>query len=110
MNCRVFCRAGASYALLAGLALLCAAARLAAGAGVDFNREIRPILSANCFACHGPDAAERKADLRLDVKDGAFADLGDHRAIVPGKPEESELIRRVSSADPDEAMPPADSG
>ena len=77
---------------------------------MDFNREIRPILAANCFACHGPDAAERKADLRLDTKAGALADLGGHAALVPGKPDESELVRRIASADPDEMMPPAASG
>ncbi len=89
-----------AWPLLAGSAL---------AAPVDFNRQIRPILSANCFACHGPDNAERKADLRLDTKEGAFADLGDHFALVAGKPDESELVRRISSADPDDAMPPADS-
>jgi mono/diheme cytochrome c family protein len=87
--------------------LLASSAR---AAPVDFNRQIRPILSANCFACHGPDTAERKADLRLDTKEGAFADLGDHFALVAGKPDESELVRRISSADLDQAMPPADSG
>src|SRR5262249_11350788 len=76
----------------------------------DFNREVRPILAANCFTCHGPDAAERKAELRLDTKHGAFADLGGHAAIVAGQPEQSELVRRVASAQADERMPPADSG
>ena len=71
---------------------------------VDFNRDIRPILSENCFACHGFDAAARKAKLRLDTREGAIAAV-----IVPGKPEESELIKRVKSDDPDELMPPEDS-
>lgn len=72
---------------------------------IDFNRDVRPILSNNCFACHGPDEKVRKADLRLDTKDGAMAS-----AVVPGKPETSELIARVASKDPDSVMPPPKSG
>jgi hypothetical protein len=71
---------------------------------IDFNRDIRPILSNNCIQCHGPDAAERKGGtdgLRLDVRDGALADLGGYAAIVPGAPAKSALIERVSSTDPD---------
>lgn len=75
-------------------------------AAVDFNRDIRPILSDKCFACHGPDEHERKADLRLDTKEGAFADLGGYFAIVPGKPEASEVWNRIDHDDPDEIMPP----
>jgi mono/diheme cytochrome c family protein len=80
---------------------------------VDFNRDIRPILSNQCFACHGPDAKERKGGTdgyRLDNEQGAFADLGGYATIVRGKPEESELIRRITSGDKDERMPPVDSG
>ncbi len=77
---------------------------------VDFNKDIRSILSNRCFTCHGPDDAERQADLRLDSRDGAMADLGDHAAVVPGKPEASELIKRVSSSDPDLVMPPVGKG
>ena len=77
---------------------------------VDFNRDIRSILSNRCFTCHGPDDAERQADLRLDSRDGAMADLGDHAAVVPGKPEVSELIKRVSSSDRDLVMPPVGKG
>ncbi|HVX11671.1 MAG TPA: PSD1 and planctomycete cytochrome C domain-containing protein [Pirellulales bacterium] len=79
------------------------------GRAIDFNRDIRPILSNNCFKCHGPDAGERKAGLRLDVRDHALraADSGT-LAIVPGKPDESELVRRVFAHD-DDQMPPADS-
>ncbi|MGY8688315.1 MAG: DUF1549 domain-containing protein, partial [Verrucomicrobiales bacterium] len=73
---------------------------------VDFNQEIRPILSNACFRCHGPDEAERKADLRLDSREGAIADLGGYAAIVPGKPDASHLLRRITSHDPDEMMPP----
>lgn len=77
----------------------------AADAGIDFNRDIRPILSNNCFFCHGPDEKHREADLRLDTKAGAFAS-----AIVPGKLKESALIERIISTDDDIKMPPADSG
>ncbi|MGI9240143.1 MAG: DUF1549 domain-containing protein, partial [Verrucomicrobiales bacterium] len=71
---------------------------------IDFNRDVRPILSDNCFACHGFDASSRKAKLRLDTREGATAEV-----IVPGKPEESELIARIKTTDPDELMPPSDS-
>lgn len=78
---------------------------------VEFNRDVRPILSDVCFHCHGPDAAQRKGDLRLDTQDGATADLGDgRRAVVPERLEESELIRRVETSDADLQMPPPDSG
>ncbi|MEO7319355.1 MAG: DUF1549 domain-containing protein, partial [Chthoniobacteraceae bacterium] len=73
----------------------------------DFNREVRPILSNYCFKCHGPDDKARKAKLRLDVRDEALkpAKSGDH-AIVPGKADESELVKRIFSKDEDEVMPP----
>ena len=76
---------------------------------VDFNRDVRPILSKNCFACHGFDENSRATDLRLDTRDGAVEDLGGYAAIVPGSPEESDLISRVTDTDPDSLMPPADS-
>ena len=82
-------------------------APLASAATVDFNRDIQPILSENCYHCHGPDGAARKAKLRLDQKEGALGKNEDGRAIVaPGKPAESELITRIQSADSDEVMPP----
>ncbi len=74
---------------------------------VEFNRDIRPIFSENCYACHGPDKNKRKADLRLDTEEGAFADLGGSKALVPGKRDQSELYRRVSADDDEERMPPA---
>jgi len=78
---------------------------------VNFAREIRPILSDNCFTCHGPDDQKRKASLRLDTREGAFGKLkGGSLAIVPGKPDESELIFRIESDDPDLRMPPQKSG
>jgi Protein of unknown function (DUF1553)/Protein of unknown function (DUF1549)/Planctomycete cytochrome C/Concanavalin A-like lectin/glucanases superfamily len=73
---------------------------------ISFNRDIRPILSEYCFACHGPDANHREADLRLDDRDAAV----DHGAIVPGKPDESTLVERVHSDDPDSVMPPPKGG
>jgi len=81
-----------------------------ATAGVRFNREIRGILAENCFACHGPDAAKRKAHLRLDRSEDARHDLGGRAAIVPGKADESELIARIVSDDPEEVMPPPATG
>ncbi len=77
---------------------------------VEFNRHILPILSAKCFRCHGPDARQRKADLRLDTAAGAKEKRDDGPAIVSGKPEESGLIRRVASNDATERMPPPDGG
>ena len=68
---------------------------------ISFNRDVRPILSENCFYCHGFDPSHREADLRLDTLEGAL----EGKAIVPGKPEESEIIKRIYSTDPDEVMP-----
>jgi mono/diheme cytochrome c family protein len=78
-------------------------------AAIDFARDIRPILSENCFSCHGPDKAARQADLRLDLRAAALSDLDGRRAIVPGDPGKSELFRRISTTDADERMPPVDS-
>jgi hypothetical protein len=77
-----------------------------ADAKVSFNREIRPILSEQCFSCHGFDPKHRKADLRLDTRDGAMADNDGVRAIIPGDPAKSELWKRLLSQDPEEVMPP----
>ena len=77
---------------------------------VSFNRDIRPILSDVCFQCHGPDAKERKADLRLDSDDKLFAERDGHRILVAGDPAKSELFRRLTSTDDDERMPPPSSG
>ncbi len=76
----------------------------------SFSRDVRPVLAANCFQCHGPDDEARQADLRLDTIEGATADLGGRRAVTPGRPAASELIRRITSADDDERMPPPESG
>jgi len=85
------------------LALLWSAS---ADAKISFNREIRPILSEQCFSCHGFDAKHRKADLRLDTREGALADKDGVRAIIPGDPAKSELWKRLLSTDPEEVMPP----
>lgn len=101
------------FVAVVAVGLACAAPAMGAdGAAqgtppIDFNRDVQPILSENCFACHGPDSAERKADFRLDKEVDAKADLGKGTfAIVPGKSGESELIRRMLSSDADEKMPP----
>ena len=77
---------------------------------IDFNRDIRPILSDKCFRCHGPDSATREAGLRLDLEDDAKAERDGHFVIVAGKINESELIRRIQSDDQSQRMPPAVSG
>jgi len=73
---------------------------------VDFSREIRPILSENCFFCHGPDEKKREAGLRLDDETSAKKDNEGVIAVVPGHPEKSALLQRITSTDPDEVMPP----
>ncbi|MCS6851097.1 MAG: PSD1 and planctomycete cytochrome C domain-containing protein [Gemmataceae bacterium] len=73
---------------------------------IQFNRDIRPILSENCFACHGFDAKQRKAGLRLDVPEGAYADRNGSAAIKPGDLKGSALWQRITSSDPDTLMPP----
>ena len=76
---------------------------------VEFNRDIRPILSDNCFVCHGPDNNLRKAKLRLDLDKGLYADNDGVRILVPGKPAESELFKRLTHAERSQRMPPAKS-
>jgi len=90
--------------LLCGFALPCLAIE------VEFNRDIRPIVSNTCFQCHGPDANTREAGLRLDLAAEATADLGGYAAIVPGDAEASEALQRMLSDDPSLRMPPPDSG
>ena len=79
---------------------------LGADAPLSFSRQIRPILSENCFFCHGPDEAKREAGLRLDDEKAAKSDNDGTTAIVPGHPEKSALLQRILSTDPDEVMPP----
>lgn len=73
---------------------------------VDFNNDIRPILADKCFHCHGPDEHSRKADLRLDTEEGAFADLGGYFAVKKGDADNSEVVLRIFDEDPDSIMPP----
>jgi hypothetical protein len=81
-----------------------------AQAAIDFSHDIRPILSNNCFKCHGPDDQTREADLRLDRPDAALADRGGYRAIDRDNPAASAVLQRITSADEGERMPPASSG
>src|SRR5271167_3523370 len=77
---------------------------------IDFNREIRPILSESCYQCHGPDHNKLKADLRLDTRAGLFRTTDDATIVVPGKPDESELLIRITSQDAEIRMPPPNKG
>src|SRR4051794_25422970 len=98
-------RAARALAMVAGILM----GGLAGGArgddAIEFNRDIRPILSENCFACHGPDGAARKADLRLDRREVAV----EREAIVPNDAEASELVARIDTDDASMRMPPRDS-
>ncbi len=91
---------------IVSLTALCGIVAVAAADSqkVDYTRQIKPLLADRCYACHGPDASQRKAQLRLDVRDDAL-----RKAIRPGRAKESELVRRVSSQDDDEVMPPPSS-
>ena len=91
------------------LALLLASLSGLAAEDIRFNRDIRPILSENCFYCHGQDPKHREAGLRLDVRDDAIKANEGVTAIVPGKPEQSEILKRLLSHDADEQMPPPES-
>jgi len=98
--------------LHAMLAAICVATSVQAAdqARVDFNFQVRPLLSDRCFRCHGPDSGARKAKLRLDQRDGALKELEDGMAVVkPGDLKHSELIRRIFTDDQDDLMPPPDS-
>src|SRR5437660_374585 len=96
-------------ALLPCAALLLFTAAANAAPPVSFDRDVRPILADNCFACHGPDQNQRKAKLRLDTEEGAVADLGGRKAVVPGKTDDSELVRHITATDATR-MPPAKFG
>jgi len=89
------------------LAVTLSASAASTASKIEYNRDIRPILSENCFACHGADSASRKANLRLDYFEQATAPRKDNQAaIVPGKPKESLLVHRILATD-DDIMPPA---
>src|SRR3954470_17118475 len=79
------------------------------GPAPDYSRDVRPILADNCFRCHGADEQSRKAGLRLDMHDSAIrGGDSDEPAIVPGKPDASQLLHRITSGDESERMPPPD--
>ena len=91
---------------LSNLTLLCAMPALIQAAAPDYNRDIRPILSENCFSCHGFDEHNRKAKLRLDIPEAAYAEVKGSTPIKPGDLSQSEVWQRIISSDPDELMPP----
>ena len=93
-------------ALLLLAILVCFATPLTAQTKIDFGSQIKPILSDNCFSCHGPDEAQRATDFRLDQKESVLDP--ELSVIVPADPNSSLLIARILSKDPDEVMPPAD--
>ena len=96
--------------IVGALPILAAPALAPASAKVDFNRDIRPILSENCFACHGPDAKQVKGGLRLDQRDSVLKPAKSGKtAIVPKQPAKSELVRRIFTTDTDDLMPPPES-
>ena len=107
-------RAAVAMATFVIAALVVARPSAAAEPAPSFTRDIKGILSNRCVRCHGPDAGSRHGGgdhgLRLDTFAGATADLGGHAAIVPGRPDESEIIARITSDDPDLVMPPPDAG
>src|ERR1700722_19005460 len=92
------------WMVLFALAVGATTSRAASG-HVQFNRDVRPIFSDNCYSCHGPDKGKRKANLRLDTKDGLFSAIETRFPILPGKPEQSEIFRRITTHDPDDLMP-----
>ena len=96
---------GCASAVLGGV-VLPGGGLVVRAAEIDFNRDVRPILSDRCFLCHGPDPANRQADLRLDDRSSAVAS----GTIVPGDSAASELFARISQSDPALLMPPPDSG
>jgi hypothetical protein len=104
LTCNPVARDGLTGALLLLVSL---AGGAQAAEDIDFNRDVRPILSRSCFKCHGPDDKARKAGLRLDAREKALQPTrSGHLAIVPGKPEESRLIQRIYSDDATQVMPP----
>src|SRR5512132_2928068 len=92
--------------VISALTLLCPALYGA----IEFNRDVRPILADKCYSCHAADAAAKKIPLRLDNEAAAKADLGGRRAIAEGDPDSSQIIRRITSENKAQRMPPVYSG
>src|SRR5437660_515486 len=88
----------------------CVAAICGQAQKVEFNRDIRPILSDRCYTCHGPSSTTRKSKLRFDSEASAKQDLGGHFAILAGDPEHSEVVKRITAGDQPMRMPPAYAG
>src|SRR5712672_1984285 len=99
-------RIAGTWLILSAAMIRGAFAEEPANAKVDFNRDIRPILSDVCFQCHGPDKNQRKGDLRLDVKEDVYKDRGGYAAAVPGKLDASEIYARLIDTDEKQRMPP----
>lgn len=93
-------------ALIVVVCLMTTSVSVNGGERIRFNQQIRPLLSDRCFACHGPDAKRREADLRLDLRPDAIGEASGPTGIVPGNPDESPLWKRITSADADDQMPP----
>src|SRR5438105_1520393 len=105
----LFSKSSSSLSLVASVFHLALAVSVAATEmtrTIEFNRDVRPILADHCFACHGPDARQRKADLRLDTPETGNPQREGGPVVVARHPEKSELWRRINSTDPDEQMPP----
>ncbi len=98
------------FSITALLASICLNSTTQAAEDLDFNRDIKPILSSKCFKCHGADEGSREADLRLDTFEGATSNLDGHFAIKPGDSKKSELIARLITHDEGDLMPPPESG
>ncbi|MBP86258.1 MAG: hypothetical protein CMJ64_06025 [Planctomycetaceae bacterium] len=97
--------------LFAGVITCCTSNLLADEPTLEFSRDVLPLLSENCFKCHGPDEGDREAGLRLDRREGTLAKLGSGMtAVLPGKSEQSEVFKRITTSDPELRMPPPDSG
>jgi Protein of unknown function (DUF1553)/Protein of unknown function (DUF1549)/Concanavalin A-like lectin/glucanases superfamily/Planctomycete cytochrome C len=103
----LFVVCGSGAALTGAISLSARVQETPAAQPLSFNRDVRPILSNNCFACHGPDEKQRETKFHFDTKEGAFAEDG---IIEPGNAAKSVLIKRITNPDPDERMPPPDSG
>src|SRR3954453_17797864 len=108
---RVLRKKSQQFAAVLAVVVGCASTRAGdTTSPLNFTRDVRPILANNCFQCHGPDKASRKTDLRLDVREDAGKIHGAETVLDTKNVADSEIIRRITSTDSDEHMPPTDSG